>query len=134
MNERNRDASGVSLAWWSLGAVAAGVLLGWLGAKVVFVGSWLSLVPWGLASIGIGVAIARRRRAIAVASVFGFALTTSFTAIGYAGADPIASKIGFFCILGVVGALCAACLALAAHVIAHWRSARGLPKRLGSTD
>jgi hypothetical protein len=89
MNERNRAAAPGSLAWSSIGAVAA---------------------------------------------VLGFALAASFTAIGYAGADSVASKIGFFCILGVVGAVCAACLALAAHVIAHRRSTQGFPLAPRATD
>jgi uncharacterized membrane protein YeaQ/YmgE (transglycosylase-associated protein family) len=132
MNERNHGIAGAPLAWEIVGAVAGGVLLGWLGAKVVFVGSFLSLVPWGLASIAIGVAVSRRRRATAVAAIFGFALAASFMAIGYAGADPIASKIGFFCVLGIVGAFCAACLALAANIVAHRASSRRRPGSPGS--
>ena len=121
-----------SLGWWVAGAVATGVFLGWLGATVVFVGSGLSLVPWALVSIGIGVVIARRRSALVVASIFGFALAASFMAFGYDGADPIAGKIGFFAVLGLVGAACASALALAANAVHEDRtSVRSDPSRIG---
>lgn len=35
-------------------AILAGALLGVLGARYLFVGSWLSLIPWGIAELALG--------------------------------------------------------------------------------
>ncbi len=35
-------------------SIIVGTLLGIIGARYVFVGSWLSLVPWGIVGLAIG--------------------------------------------------------------------------------
>ena len=94
------------------GIAAAGVFLGLVGARYVFVNSALSLIPWGVASILIGVLSTSRKHAIVDAAVFGFALAFSFMAFSYDGNDGAARVIAPFCLLGLVGAACAVVLAL----------------------
>jgi hypothetical protein len=91
-------------------AVVAGLLLGWAAAHVLFLG-WWTLVPWGLAAIALGYRAGRRQAAIAGA-VYGFVLCFVFTLIGYTGAASIVSRVPFFTVLGLVGALCGSVLAL----------------------
>jgi hypothetical protein len=89
-----------------------GVLLGLIGARYVFVNSGLSLVPWGLVSLGIGARAPSRSAAVGAAGLFGFALAVSFMAFSYDGNDGVGSVIIPFCLLGLVGAACAMALAL----------------------
>lgn len=112
-----------------MGAVLVGVTLGYLGARVVFVNSALSLIPWGLAALAIGVAILGRALALAAAAAFGFSVSLAFMLFGYAGEDSTLSRILPFSVLGLFGAFCAMCLALSAHLVSHPRRTR----RPGST-
>jgi len=111
-------------AEWILGAALLGVILGWLGARVVFVNSALSLVPWGLGALAFGAAIRWRVLALAAAAVFGFTVSLGFLLFGYEGTYSTLSRIAPFSILGLFGAFCAACLALAAHIVVYRRSTR----------
>ncbi|MDX6278138.1 MAG: hypothetical protein QOJ72_2266 [Nocardioidaceae bacterium] len=97
--------------------IAAGVVLGLVGARYVFVNSGLSLIPWGVASVLIGVVSTSRKHAIIDAGVFGFALAVSFMAFSYDGSNGVASVIVPFSLLGLVGAACAIVLALLGRVV-----------------
>ena len=120
--------SAVRRAEWIVGAALLGVILGWLGARVVFVNSALSLVPWGLAALAFGAAIRGRVLSLAAAAVFGFFVSLGFLLFGYEGTYSTLSRIVPFSILGLFGAFCAGCLALAAHLVVYRR-----PTRRGST-
>lgn len=101
-----------------LGLVGAvGVLLGLMGARFVFVNSGLSLIPWGFASVLIGLLATSRKRALIDAAVFGFALAFSFMAFSYDGDDGVVSVIAPFCLLGLVGSVCAVVLAVVGRAI-----------------
>jgi hypothetical protein len=97
--------------------VVAGVALGLVGARYVFVNSGLSLIPWGLASVLIGVVASTRKQAVVDAASFGFALAMSFMAFSYEGDDGIASVIPPFCLLGLIGAACAVVLAILGRAV-----------------
>ena len=100
-------------AWTKIGGGAvAGVILGYLGADVLFVGSGLSLIPWGLVALAIGFWIHPRQLALVTGLVYGFALAYSFMAFGYDGAASLASRTLPFAVLGVIGGLCGALLVL----------------------
>ncbi len=111
---QHRVASG----WRYAGLVALGATLGLLGARYVLVGSGLSLVPWGLVAVLVGVLAHSRRAALAGAAAYGCALAFTFMVAGYDGGAPVLSRLPFFAILGLVGAACAALLALAGSLVA----------------
>ncbi|HEY3341405.1 MAG TPA: hypothetical protein VGK81_05280 [Anaerolineae bacterium] len=83
-----------------------GVVLGVVGARYLFVGSFLSLIPWGLAGLLIGYWAGRPRVALANGGLYGFAVAFIFMLAGYQGEAPIISRIPFFALLGLVGAIC----------------------------
>jgi hypothetical protein len=95
----------------------AGVVLGLVGARYVFVNSGLSVIPWGLASVLIGFLAATRKQAVFGAALFGFALAASFMAFSYDGSNGVAGVIVPFSLLGLVGAACAAILALVGQLL-----------------
>jgi hypothetical protein len=108
----------VPTVWRYTGLVALGAALGLLGARYVFVGSGVSLVPWGLVALLVGAFAPSRRAALAGASAFGFALAFTFMVTGYDGTASVLSTLPFFALLGTVGAACAALLALTGHFVA----------------
>lgn len=102
-------------------AGATGVVLGFLGARIVLVGSALSLLPWALAGLAIGAWCRTLRGAGAAGGVFGAALAYTFMIAGYAGDSPLATRLLPFAVLALVGAVCGTALsgagALARRVI-----------------
>lgn len=84
-----------------------GALLGLIGSRFIFVNSALSLIPWGASSFLIGYSIRPRQSALVSAGVFGFALATAFMLFGYQGAESVITRLPAFCLLGLVGAVCA---------------------------
>ena len=99
-----------------LGATALGVLLGLLGAHATTLGLW-TLLPWAVGAAGVGY-VARRRPGVAGAA-YGFALAFVFMLGVYTGKASVLSRVPFFALLGVVGALCGAALAVAARWLAR---------------
>lgn len=82
-----------------------GAFLGLLGAKYLFVGSWLSLPFWGL----VGLALAYwsgKRQALFNGAIYGFLLAFVFMLSGYSGSASLVSRLPFFAGLGLVGAVC----------------------------
>jgi hypothetical protein len=86
-------------------AIVAGALLGIIGARYLLVGSWLSLIPWGIAGLALG-AWCRRREALINGTIYGFVLAFTFMIAGYSGNAPVISRLPFFAILGVIGGVC----------------------------
>jgi len=86
-------------------AIAIGVALGVVGARLLFVGSWLSLVPWGVAGFLFGVWSRLWWSATLVGAVYGFALAFSFMMAGYRGSLSVATRVAPFAVVGLVGAV-----------------------------
>jgi len=80
-------------------SILAGSLLGFIGSRVLFVGSWLSLIPWGIVGLAIGY-WSQKRDAMITGSCYGFALAFLFMIAGYAGSASLVSRLPFFAILG----------------------------------
>lgn len=99
-----------------LGATGLGIALGLLGAHATILGLW-TLLPWAVGACGVGY-VARRRPGFAGAA-YGFALAFVFMLGVYTGKAPVVSRVPFFALLGVVGALCGAGFAVAAHWLAR---------------
>ena len=107
----------------SLGGAALGLVLGFLAARMQFLG-WATLIPWAAAALLVGAVSRDWRQALAAGVAYGFVLGFAFTAFAYAGADPVLGKVPFFATLGVVSAGFGAALSLAG-----WRlSTRVRPK------
>ncbi len=86
-------------------AVVLGSILGLLGARYVFVGSWLNLVLWGIAGVALG-SWGTKHEAIVDGVIFGFVLTFVYMVAEYSGPFSLASRLPFFVFLGVFGAAC----------------------------
>jgi hypothetical protein len=87
-------------------AALAGIVLGVIGSRYLFVGSFLSLIPWGIAGLLLGFWTHRPREAVAVGGLYGFLLAFVFMLAGYQGEAPLISRFPFFALLGLVGAVC----------------------------
>ena len=83
-----------------------GFVLGGIIAKYLFVGSFLNVFWWGMFGMGIGAWSHSKTEAIKNAGVYGFTLSFVFMLFGYQGSAPILSRMPFFAILGLVGAVC----------------------------
>ena len=109
---------------WVVPAIL-GAALGFLCAKVVLVGSGLSLVPWALAGLTVGVMSGSRRAALGSGAAYGFALAYVFMVAGYDGDEQLRTRLLPFLVFGIVGALCGAVLALIGFVLSRaWRHTR----------
>ena len=89
-------------------AVVLGAVLGLVGSKILFVGSALSLIPWAVAAFTIGYFSETKKEVLIYGGVFGFVLSFVFMLSGYNGSDSVFSKIPFFILFGIFGAICAA--------------------------
>jgi hypothetical protein len=86
-------------------SILAGGILGLIGARYLFIGSWLSLIPWGIVGLLIGY-WSKKREWLVNGSCYGFAITFVFMMTGYAGSAPLISRVPFFAALGLFGGLC----------------------------
>jgi NhaP-type Na+/H+ or K+/H+ antiporter len=96
-------------------SILVGAFFGVIGARFLFVGSWLSLVPWALAGLAIGF-WGPRRQAMVNGAVYGFVLSFVFLMAGYSGSASLLSRVPFFAILGLFGAVCG----LVLGVVGFW--------------
>lgn len=91
-------------------ALVVGVLLGATGPRYAFLG-WFSLIPWGLVGLALGY-WSKRREAALTGALYGFVLCFAFLMTGYTGSAPIISRLPFFALIGMFGALCGLLLSL----------------------
>ena len=91
-------------------AITLGFLLGWSATHALFL-QWWTLLPWGLAGVGLGHR-ATRTSAVIAGALYGFVLCFVFTLAGYGGTAPVITRVPFFTVVGVVGAVCGLVLAL----------------------
>lgn len=98
-------------------SIVSGVILGIIGSRYLFVGSWLSLIPWGIVGLLIGSFCVSKKEAIINGAVYGFVLSFVFMWAGYAGSAPVVTRIPFFSILGIFGSVCGLILALIGNAL-----------------
>lgn len=89
-----------------------GALLGVINSRFIFVGSGISLIPWGILGLFVGWMARSKKEALLSGIVYGFVLSFAFMATGYTGSAPFVTRIPFFTILGLFGALCGAILGI----------------------
>ena len=100
-------------------AIAVGVGLGLLGARYLFVGSGLSLIPWTIIGLALG-AWCTRREATGVGAVYGFSLAFVFMTAGYTGSESLVGRMPTFALFGLFGAVCGLVLAALGARAAGW--------------
>jgi hypothetical protein len=71
---------------------------------------WFTLVPWAIAGLALGYR-ANRREAVISGAAYGFVLSFVFMAAGYTGDRLLITRVPFFALLGLFGALCGLVLA-----------------------
>ena len=98
-------------------AAVVGLALGVIGSKILFIGSALSLIPWGLVGLAIGYVGATRWQSLGLGGVYGFTLAFFFMLSGYSGRLPVISRVGPFVVLGIIGAFCGAFLAVVGFLL-----------------
>ena len=108
-------------AYLLVAAVAVGALLGYLCARVVLVGSGVSLVPWAMAGLALGPTRRSGRLPAVLGAVYGFVLAYVFMVAGYDGAAPLHTRLLPFVVLGAVGAVCGSVLAVVGQRLARRR-------------
>lgn len=89
-----------------------GVLLGIIGSRFLFVGSALSLIPWGIVGLLLGWFSKNRKKAKINGIIYGFFLCFSFMIAGYSGSAPLLTRMPFFAVLGLFGSVCGLILAI----------------------
>ena len=114
-----RTHSSVKTAQRCLVGVALGVGLGITNARVMFAGSWLSLIPWAVGGLALGFWTLRQSAAAIVGATYGFALSVAFMIAGYTGSVSLVYRLPYFAILGLVGALCGLTLAVSGASMAR---------------
>jgi len=97
-------------------SILVGALLGTIGARYLFVGSALSLVPWGIAGLAIGY-WGDSRASMINGAAYGFALTFVFLVAGYTGSASLLSRLPFFALLGLFGAICGLVLGILGYLL-----------------
>ncbi len=92
-------------------SIISGSLLGLIGSRYLFVGSWFSLIPWAIVGLLIGY-WSHKGEWLINGSCYGFALCFVFMITGYSGSAPLISHLPFFAIIGVFGGFCGLILGL----------------------
>ena len=82
----------------------AGIVLGMIGARYLFVGSAMSLIPWSIVGAGLG-AWGREKGWVPTGLVYGFTLYFAFMVAGYTGEASLLSRVPFFAVIAVIGAV-----------------------------
>lgn len=100
-----------------IGFSVVGAVLGLAGSKFLFVGSALSLVPWGIVGLTVGYFSESIRTSVLYGFLYGFFLAFVFMVSGYSGSMSVMTKVPAFMILGVIGAICGICIALVGRII-----------------
>lgn len=97
-------------------SILLGSILGIVGARYLFVNSWLSLIPWGAAGFILGWTSSNKKTAVINGFIYGFFLTFIFMISGYNGAQPVITRIPPFAIIGIIGGTCGVIAAMAGEI------------------
>jgi hypothetical protein len=90
-------------------ALLVGVVAGYIGGPVYI------LIPWAIIGLVIGALSVARGAALLNAGVFGFAASYVFVIHGYAGKQPLITRLAPFVIFGLIGAVCGLILGIVGY-------------------
>ena len=96
-------------------AAILGVILGATGPYYASLG-WYSIIPWGLVGLAIGFWCSKRQSLYAGA-LYGFCLNFSFMIAGYTGTASLLSRLPFFILIGLFGAVCGIALSVTGYFL-----------------
>lgn len=115
-------SAGLARAMRLLAAAIAGVALGILAAKALFVGLVITFAVWGVVALVLGALAPSARAALVTGAVFGFPLTSVFSVFARTGGDSSAVVAGALA-AGAIGAI--SCVAIAGAGFVGWSRLRG---------
>lgn len=98
-------------------AAFLGFILAIIASKMLFVGSGMTLIPWGLVGLAMGIYAKSTKEAVINGGIYGFVLSFMFMIIGYTGIQPLVTRLPFFAVLGIFGALCGIFLGFTGHFL-----------------
>jgi hypothetical protein len=90
-------------------AALVGVVAGYIGGPVYI------LIPWAIIGLVIGALCGARGAALLTGGVFGFAAAYTFVIHGYAGTQPLITRLAPFVIFGLIGAVCGLVLGIVGY-------------------
>jgi hypothetical protein len=96
-------------------AVILGVILGGTGPYYASLG-WYSLVPWGLFALAIGF-WCNKGQSLYGGAIYGFCLCFSFMIAGYNGTASLVSRLPFFVVIGLFGAVCGIAVSITGYFL-----------------
>src|SRR5712691_10857339 len=98
--------------------IIAGILFVILGATGPYYASlgWYSIIPWGLVGLAIGYWCSKRQSLYAGA-LYGFCLNFSFMIAGYTRTASLLSRLPFFVLIGLFGAVCGIALSATGYFL-----------------
>src|SRR5260221_10282594 len=92
-------------------SIVIAVILAFVANKILFVGSGMTLIPWGIVGFILGYWSGNKKETLINGFVYGFTLSFLFMIFGYQGLSGLLSKsLVFFVLLGVFGGICGAVL------------------------
>ena len=94
----------------------AGLILGVVGARYLFVGSWMILIPWAIIGLAIGF-LGSKNESVINGVAYGFVLSFTFLIAGYSGTSSLSSRLPFFAVLGALGAIGGVIVSFMGHVV-----------------
>ena len=97
--------------------VIFGLVLGFVNAKILFVGSAFSLIPWAIVGAFVGFLTNKKKDAVLSGALYGFVLSVVFIISGYNGTRPLIAVMPFFILLGLFGAVCGLVLGLVGYLL-----------------
>lgn len=96
-------------------AAILGAVLGATGPYYASLG-WYSIIPWGLVALAIGF-WCTKRQSLYAGALYGFCLNSCFMIAGYTGTASLLSRLPFFILIGLFGAICGIAVAAAAYFL-----------------
>jgi hypothetical protein len=104
-----------SKKYWSV--IFAALVMAYISSRYLFVGSGLSVIPWGLLGILLGTIVAQdKREAYMIGAIYGFTLSFSFLWIDKAGHTSLTQFLFLLVIITLLGVFGAGCGALCSHI------------------
>jgi hypothetical protein len=105
-------------------AVLLGLTLGWLAARPLSGLAAGNLGLWAVAVVALGTTYGTAPGKAIRLGAFGFAVGFSFMCFGYSGAEPLATRLLPFALIGVFCGGCAIALGALVHLVLSARAAR----------
>jgi hypothetical protein len=96
--------------------VFVGFVMSFISSRYLFVGSGLSLIPWGILSLLFGVMARSMSEATRLGAIYGFSQAFIFLWLDKAGNTPSGQFLTLFAIISGLGILAGGCAAVAARL------------------